>query len=301
VSALPPFSEDEVLSSAASVENRSGHLLARSVAQHAASRGLSPSAATQVHESPGMGIRGTVDGRTVLVGARAFITDELDGDHAWSRKSDEEGLRAFVAIDGQPAGTIEFADQVRGNIPRLLENLAALGVRHRIILSGDSVAHTTAIGKQLGIEDARGGLRPDDKVSVIRELEGSGERVLMVGDGTNDAPALSAATVGLALAAHGAGLSAEAADVVLLTDDLGAVSDAIAIGQHTMHVARQSVVIGLTVSGLAMCFAAAGYIPPVAGAVLQEALDVAVILNALRSSRAPKHPTTERLSAAGRK
>jgi heavy metal translocating P-type ATPase len=298
VSALAPFTEEEVLSLAAAVEVRSGHLLARSVAQHAASRDLATPMATQVIESPGQGIRGTVEGHTVHVGARSYVASALSGEHAWSGSSNEEGLRAFVAIDGRPAGTIEFADQLRGNIPRLLDDLGVLGVRHGLILSGDSAAHTTAIGKALGIDDARGDLRPDDKVNAIRELETSGARVLMVGDGTNDAPALSAATVGLALAAHGAGISAEAADVVLLTDDLGAVRDAIAIGQHTMHIARQSVVIGLTVSGLAMCFAAAGYIPPVAGAVLQEALDVAVILNALRSSRAPKATTMGRSAAA---
>ena len=154
-----------------------------------------------------------------------------------------------------------------------------------LLLSGDSASHTAAVAHEVGIVDARGELLPGDKVAVVNELVHAGERVLMVGDGTNDAPALSAAHVGVALAAHGGGITAEAADVVLLTDDVTRVADMIRLSRRTLRIARQSIRVGLGLSALAMLVAALGYIPPVVGAALQEALDVAVILNALRASR----------------
>src|SRR5690606_39013609 len=141
-----------------------------------------------------------------------------------------------------------------------------LGVARSVLLSGDHTANVAPIAAQVGITEARGDLLPQDKVEAVRALEASGRRVVMVGDGTNDAPALSAATVGVALAAHGGGISAEAAGVVLLADDVTRVADAVAIGQRTVHIARQSIAAGLILSGAAMVVAALGYIPPTVGA-----------------------------------
>jgi P-type E1-E2 ATPase len=141
------------------------------------------------------------------------------------------------------------------------------------------------VADRVGIADARGNLLPADKVAVVQQLQRAGERVLMVGDGVNDAPALSRAEVGMALAAHGRGIASESADVILLEDDLTGVAEAIEIARKTMRVARQSILVGLGLSALAMGFAAAGLIPPVMGAALQEGIDVAVILNALSTSR----------------
>jgi len=180
---------------------------------------------------------------------------------------------------------IEFADELRPGLPALFEALRHAGVRRTLLLSGDSVAHTSAVAMQIGVSESRGGLLPSDKVQTVAALVDEGERVLMVGDGTNDAPALSAATVGIALAGHGGGITAEAADVVILNDDLSRVVEAIEISRRTVRIARQSIWTGLGLSGLAMVFAGAGYIGPVIGALLQEVIDVAVILNALRTSR----------------
>jgi P-type E1-E2 ATPase len=156
-----------------------------------------------------------------------------------------------------------------------------------VLLSGDHTSNVGPVANALGITEARGDLMPDDKVAAVKQLEREGRRVLMVGDGTNDAPALSAATVGVALAAHGGGISAEAAGVVLLADDVTRVEDAVRIGQRAVSIARQSIVAGLVLSGAAMVVAAAGFIPPTAGALIQEAIDVAVILNALRAAQSP--------------
>jgi len=156
-------------------------------------------------------------------------------------------------------------------------------VKRTLLLSGDREKNVADLARSLGIAEARGDLLPDQKVQVVKELLAAGHRVLMTGDGTNDAPALSAATVGIALAAHGGGITAEAADIVLLADDVTRVADAIAIGRHAARIARQSIATGLGLSAVAMVIAAFGYIPPTVGALLQEAIDVAVILNALRA------------------
>jgi P-type E1-E2 ATPase len=154
-----------------------------------------------------------------------------------------------------------------------------------VLLSGDSQRNADAVAKAVGIDEARGDLLPGDKLAYVQALVKRGERVLMVGDGTNDAPALSSATVGVALAAHGGGVTAEAADAVLLADDPTRLAEAISISRDTMRIARQSIWAGLGLSGVAMAFAAAGHVPPVIGAALQEVIDVAVILNALRAAR----------------
>jgi heavy metal translocating P-type ATPase len=298
VSAVGPssgFGADEVLAAAAAVERGSGHLLARSVVAAAESRGLEIPAAREVREAAGRGVTGMVAGRRVRVGSRNYVAEESAVGAA-----DESGLRAHVAIDGRHAGVIEFADQLRSQLPALFEGLAELGVRRRVLLSGDSAAHTAAVAAMIGVTEARGELLPADKVDVVAGMLREGERVMMVGDGTNDAPALSTATVGVAMAGHGGGITAEAADVVILNDDPSRVVEAIAIGRRTLHVARQSIWTGLGLSGAAMVVAAAGYIPAAVGALLQEAIDVAVIVNALRTSVQPRasRASTERRKAS---
>jgi heavy metal translocating P-type ATPase len=281
------LANDDVLRLAASVECGSGHLLARSVVDAAERRGLALHPVTDVRESPGQGVTGMVGNQRVCVGARGYVVDCVGGDAGapFADASDREGLRAHVAVDHRFAGVIEFADELRPGLPALFAALRDAGVRRTLLLSGDSVAHTSAVAMQIGVSEARGGLLPSDKVDAVAGLVRDGERVLMVGDGTNDAPALGAATVGIALAGHGGGITAEAADVVILNDDLSRVVEAIEISRRTVRIARQSIWTGLGLSGLAMLFAGAGFIGPVIGALLQEVIDVAVILNALRTSR----------------
>jgi len=276
---------EELLRLAAAIEVGSGHLLARSAVEAAVARGLALPAPHDVRDVPGRGVSGTVDGRRVVVGSLAMIR-ETDPAAAMTLASmDGEGLRAFVTVDGEPRGTIEFADRLRDGVGPFIARLHELGLKRTVLLSGDDPANVEPVARALGIDEARGDLLPEDKVTAVRALEREGRHVLMVGDGTNDAPALSAATVGVALAAHGGGISAEAAGIVLLADDVTRVEDAVLIGQRTVHIAKQSIIAGLALSGTAMVVAALGYIPPTAGALIQEVIDVAVILNALRAAR----------------
>jgi P-type E1-E2 ATPase len=295
------FAHADVLQLAASVEQASGHLLARSVVDAAKQRGLEPYQATEVRESPGLGVSGVVNGWRVCVGARGFVQScvATSRGEPFADVTEREGLRAHVAIDGRFAGVIEFADELRPGLPAMFDALRDAGVRRCMLLSGDSVAHTSAVAMRVGVSEARGGLLPSDKVDIVGALVRDGERVLMVGDGTNDAPALSAATVRIALAGHGGGITAEAADVVILNDDLSRVVEAIRISRRTVRIARQSIWTGLGLSAAAMIVAAAGYIPPPIGALLQEGIDIAVILNALRTSRQPRATPVEPASRTG--
>jgi P-type E1-E2 ATPase len=190
-------------------------------------------------------------------------------------------------VDGHAAGAIEFADRVRDGLPLFLSRLRKLDVRRIVLLSGDHDAYVRSVANSVGIPEAYGDLLPAQKLEFVRALMAAGERVMMVGDGTNDAPALSAATVGVAIAAHGGGISAEAAGIVLLTDDVSRAAEAVEIGRHATRIAKQSIVAGLGLSAAAMIAASLGYLAPVQGALIQEAIDVAVILNALRASGLP--------------
>jgi heavy metal translocating P-type ATPase len=286
VVATPPFDRGTVLHLAAAVEQGSGHLLGRSIVSAAQrSNGRSMMLATNVADLPGRGVSGRVEGRQVVVGSRSVATERMVPAAVLAGVESGKALRAFVLVDGALAGAIEFADRVRPAVRDSLTRLSQLGIRRTLLLSGDDPAYVDAVAAAVGITDARGDLGPEDKVAVIEQLDRAGYRVLMVGDGVNDAPALSRAHVGIALASHGRGIASESADVVLLTDDVAAVADAVDIGRKTMRVARQSILAGLGLSATAMLFAAAGVISPVIGALIQETIDIAVIVNALRTSR----------------
>ena len=294
VLAAPGWTESAVLRVAGAVEEGSGHLLARSLvdaARAAPDMGPLPHA-EGVTEAPGQGVTGRVEGRPVSVGARAYVVDGLPPDENLARLEgqlgDAVGLRAYVAVDGRVAGVVEYADRLRDAARTVTGELHGLGVRRTVLLSGDHQANVHAVAALVGIDAAHGDMLPGEKVDAVNALRAAGESVAMIGDGVNDAPALSSANVGVALAGgarEGAGIAAEAADVVLLSDDLSRIPESIRIARRSMRVARQSLGVGLGLSTVAMAIAAFGYIPPAIGALLQEGIDIAVILNALRASR----------------
>jgi len=286
VHTAPGVERRDLLRLAGGLEQASGHLLARTLVQSALESGISLPTARAVIETAGRGVTGVVDGRQVSVGSRAFLLHccpSLAGERALEPRP---GLRAHVAIDGCYAGSVEYADEVRPEARDALRRLAHLGVRRTMMLSGDHAPAARAVAAIAGISEVAADLTAEGKVDIVRNLVSSGEQVLMVGDGTNDAPALASATVGVAMAGKGGGgVTAEAAGVVVLAEDLRRVPDAVRIATRAMTVARQSIWCGLGLSALAMGVAALGYLRPVTGAVLQEMIDVAVIFNALRAGR----------------
>jgi len=284
VDALDGWTPDEVLRLGAAVEVGSGHHLARSTVDAARQRGIALPPPSNVVDAPGLGVRGSVEGRDVAVGAAAWLLSLFPTQHEAIAAARGAGMRGVVAVDGQIAGAIEYADHARDGLHGFFDHLRRLGLRRLVLLSGDHQANVDGIARAMGIDDARGDLLPQQKVEAVRDLMREGRHVVMVGDGTNDAPALSAATAGIALAAHGGGIAAESADAVILCDDITRVADAIRIGRRSVAIARQSIVVGLGLSGLAMVAASLGYFSPTTGAMLQEAIDVAVILNAVRAS-----------------
>jgi heavy metal translocating P-type ATPase len=286
VIALAGFTEREVLENAGAVERGSSHLLARVLTEEAERRFGGLPEARQHREWPGEGLTGVIGNTELVVGSRAFVarhaTEPLDAFDAASES--DAGLRAYVLIAGIPAGIVEYADALRPELKDSLATLADLGLSRTVLLSGDRAANARSVGLAAGIGEVHGDLLPAEKATMVSRFRARGDVVLMVGDGTNDAPALSAADIGVALAGHGGGVTSEAADVVILVDDLAKVGEALSISRRTMRLARQSIVTGLGLSGVAMIFAAYGFIAPTQGAFLQEAIDVAVILNALRAS-----------------
>jgi P-type E1-E2 ATPase len=194
-----------------------------------------------------------------------------------------------VAVDGRAAGAIEMADVVRPDASRLVARLRRAGVEEIALVTGDDADTAGEVARRVGVGRVHAEQTPESKLAIVRdERERAGRGgVVMVGDGVNDAPALAIADVGIAMGSAGATASSEAADAVIVDDRVERVADAVEIGRRSLGIARQSVVVGMAMSFAAMVAAAAGFIPPLAGALLQEGIDVAVIANALRALRAP--------------
>ena len=276
----------EILRLAGAVERGSSHLLARTLVEAAERDNVALPTATEVHEHSGRGVTGIVEGHSGYCWGRV-IRDRSPFACEWPVEGSLRSGRRVESLCGDrwtALGNRRVRGSVRPGIPSLLADLRRLGVKRALLLSGDQYSNVRAVAKEIGISEAAGDLLPEQKVNVVQDLVKAGEYVAMVGDGTNDAPALSTATVGIALASQSGGITAEAADVVILVDDLSRVAEGVRISQRTMRIARQSIWFGLGLSAIAAAVAAVGGIAPVQGAVLQEIIDVAVILNALRAS-----------------
>lgn len=284
VEPLPGFGTDEVLRLAASLEQLSQHAVARAVTGAATEAGLTLAMPRDGHEAPGGGLSGQVDGRSVLVGTAAMLQAAglpPPASGAAARLAAAAASASWVAVDGRVAGALLLADRIRPEAPRAVRALREAGVARIAMLTGDRTESAEAVGTALGLDAVHAGLAPADKLARLQEERSFGP-TLMVGDGINDAPALAAADIGIAMGAHGAAAAAEAADVVLLVDRIDRVAAAIATARRARGIALQSIMAGMGLSALAMLAAAAGHLPPVAGALLQEAIDVGVIVNALR-------------------
>jgi len=283
---------DELLHLAGSLDQFSAHVLAEAIVHEAEGRGFTLSSPHGVSEDPGEGIKGTVEGHDVALGSSSFLSR-----HGYATSTapaellgagDPSGhARVLVGVDGQLAGALILADHLREDARTLVSRLREEGVEQIAMVTGDRSETAEAIARQAGVDRVYAEQTPESKLELVRAIQREPRLrpVMMVGDGVNDAPALALADVGVAMGTAGATVSSEAADAVIAVDRVERVADALRIGARSMRIARQSVLAGIGLSVAAMGFAAAGYLPPVAGALLQEGIDVAVILNALRAVR----------------
>jgi heavy metal translocating P-type ATPase len=281
---------DELLRLAASLDQVSPHVFAPAVVSAAAARGLALSLPSGVEEHPGAGIRGIVGGDQVALGRAAWASRGAQlpaAALAVRRRCAVEGTSSvFVAVDGELAGALILEDPVRGDAPRAIREMRRAGVRRVVVATGDHPDIGALVGASVGADAVLAEQTPAEKVEAVRR-ERAGGVTVMVGDGVNDAPALAAADVGVAMGARGATASSEAADVVMTVDRLDRLAEGLGIARRARAIAVQSVVAGMSLSVGAMAVAAAGFLPPVAGALLQEGIDVLVILNALRALSGP--------------
>ena len=291
VVALGPWTggEGEVLRLAASLDQLSAHVLAEALVHEAERRGLRLSEPAGAVEEPGQGIEGTIEGRRVAVGSSSWLRSrdyEVEDAATIGGDGEAAGLaKVAVGVDGHLAGVVVMADRLREDARELAGELRAAGVRRVAMVTGDRVAVAERIAADTGLDQVFAEQSPEQKLEVVRSMRADARLapVVMVGDGVNDAPALALADVGIAMAGPGATISSETADAVIVVDRIDRVAAAVTIGRRALAIARQSVVFGIGLSAAAMLVAAFGYIPPLAGALLQEGIDVAVILNALRA------------------
>jgi heavy metal translocating P-type ATPase len=286
IEAAPGESPEEILRIAASLEQASHHVVAGAIVEAATARGLRLSVPSAARETMGSGLQGMIDGRAVKVGSHQIVygarKPELWAMRTLRRAAWRSALSVFVAVDGRSIGAVLLADEIRRETPRAVQALRTAGVSRIVMVTGDRADAAETIAAALDLDAVLADREPADKLDAVA-TEQRQNAVAMVGDGINDAPALAAANVGIAMGARGANASSEAADVVILVDRLDRVSDAIVIARRTRGIALQSILAGIALSGVAMGFAAVGLLPPVAGALTQEVIDIAVILNALRA------------------
>jgi heavy metal translocating P-type ATPase len=290
---------DDVLRLAASLDQASAHVLAASIVTAARGRGLALSPASAVTERHGYGIEGVVDGYRVRLGKAAWAIEGSAAGwvHRARRRAALDGsLTVFASVDGRPAGVLLLADPLRPDAPRMVRALREAGVARTVLVTGDRADVAETVGRIVGVDAVYADRDPADKLAIVRAEQQTAPTV-MVGDGVNDAPALAAAGVGVALAARGVTASAEAADVVLTADRVDGLADAILIARRSYRIARSAAAVGMGLSLAAMGPAAAGLLSPTAGAILQEAIDLIAIVLAL-TALLPARAHTVTLPAA---
>ncbi|THD84762.1 heavy metal translocating P-type ATPase [Aliigemmobacter aestuarii] len=290
---------EDILRFAAALDQASKHPVAQAIVAAAKDRGLTLPIPVGVAEIPGEGVIGFIDGRQVILGGDRFVAQRVGrgpGDHPELAAG---SVMVAVAVDGRLAGHLVMSDPLREGAGDMLDHLRRQGIGRILLATGDRPEVARRVVRGLRLDGIRAGLTPDEKVLLVLSERKNGP-VMMVGDGVNDAPALAAADVGVAMGARGAAASAEAADVVLLVDRVDRIAPGVEVARRSRRIALESVVVGIGLSVLGMIAAALGHLNPVQGALIQEAIDVAVILNALRALRiAPEGMTRPEPRAPG--
>ncbi|MDV6014230.1 heavy metal translocating P-type ATPase [Haloechinothrix sp. LS1_15] len=293
----PGTSMTELLAAAAGVERYSAHVLAATVVRAAQRAGVTPAAASAVTEEPGWAVTGTVAGRRVSVGRIPDSTILPEWARAAARRSNLDLASVlWVTVDGTPVAALLVRDSIRPDAARTMRRLREAGIEQVALLTGDRVANATEVASMLGLDEVHADASPADKITRVRAAQSAGTTV-MIGDGVNDAPALAAADIGVALGSRGSTAAVQAADAVITDDRIDRIADAVDVARRTRRIALQSALSGTALSLLAMAAAAVGWLAPVAGALVQEGIDVAVILNALRAVRGRSRRTPAHVDA----
>lgn len=285
---LGEVGEEELLKAAAALEQFSSHSIAKGIVKQGESLVGKLSLPKDFKEFPGRGVSGVVEGHAYVVGSKSLIEESV-GEQSLAQVDAKIGedvhaekLLVYVLREKVCVGAFVMSDAIRPGAAVMIRRLYGLGVKKIMMITGDRKKSAETVAKQIGISSFEAELLPEQKVAIVKSMEAKYHPLLMVGDGINDAPALATATVGLAMGAYGTAISAEAANIVLLEDDLSKVADTVEIGKRMLKIAKQSIFIGMGLSFCLMVVASFGLISPPYGALLQEGIDVAVILNALR-------------------
>ena len=275
------FDENALLRLAAAADRRSAHPLAKAVVDAASRKNLAVPEPESFDQLQGRGVRATVEGSVVLVGNAALLRES--GVALEAAVEDGGRTPVHVAVDGQFAGVIFIADTLRPGAKQALAELKASGVKRIVMLTGDNAATAQVIATELGIDEVRADLMPEDKVLAIAELQGQGHRVAMVGDGINDAPALAKADVGIAMGGGGTQAALEAADIALMTDDLGKIAAARAIARRAYRTVQENLFVGVgVVHVLGITAALLGWIGPIQAAIIHLGPDILVFVNSVK-------------------
>lgn len=274
------YKKQDVLAYAASVEQSSSHILAQAVVHHAEQTNTPFKKIKHIRETAGHGVIGWISGKQVAVGRLDFL-DSIGVSTPKKTSEKVDQTTTYVAYDNQLVGRIVFSDQTRDDAESMLARLKKAGIKHTLMVTGDSRAVADTIAKKLGITDVQADCLPADKILAIERVKH--KPVGFVGDGVNDAPVLTSADVGIALGARGSTAASESADVVIMQDDISKVADSVEIAQKTFAIARQSILIGIFISIGLMAVFWTGRFSPLLGAFLQEIVDIVVIINALRA------------------
>jgi heavy metal translocating P-type ATPase len=283
IEADPSLGRDEALRLAAALAQASTHPVSVALVATARARGFDLPVPEAVEETPGGGLSGQVDGKALTLGSEGFLLGRGMGPENGlfaAALVSAAGSVAWLAVEGRAAAAFIMADGLREEAPRAVRALRQLGIERIVMVTGDRAAAATPIAAALRLDAMLADRDPAGKLTALKAERGP---VAMVGDGVNDAPVLAAADVGIAMGAHGTAAAAEAGDVVLLADRLDRTAEAIAIARRARRIALQAILLGMGLSILAMMAAALGWLSPLAGALLQEAIDVAAILYALRA------------------
>lgn len=283
---LAHLSAAELLQLAASAEQQSSHILARSLVNYVGTTELLP--LSHLTEVTGAGVTADVAAHHVKVGKLNYVAPQVT-------KSPTQQTAIHVVVDETYVGYIEFSDQVRPEAAATITRLRQLGLQQVMMLTGDQATTAQTIAQAVGVDKVHAGCLPQDKINLLKAVAPEQQPVIMVGDGVNDAPSLTAADVGIAMGAHGATAASESADAVILKDDLSRVARAVTIAQETMRIAKSDVLTGIVILVILMLIAATGVIPALLGALFQEAVDTITILLALRARR-DRQPVVPTLS-----